>query len=187
MTRLRKLALGRIADSRGSQILELAVCLPLLTMFMIGVIDFSGALSLKHRLALAVSQAARLGSTQPYADVTNADPASTEAIRAAVDSSLLSAKVNDCGLATAAASPPVALVWTYTANTNCPANLTLTIDRGMTFQTAGTPAITVQGVHVSISYPYAWRYGRVVQLLMSGSVWPGVTNINADAVAQNLD
>jgi hypothetical protein len=65
--------------------------------------------------------------------------------------------------------------------------LTLTIDRGNVFVTgAGTP-VTVEATHVSIQYPYQWRFSRVITVLIPSATYAGVTLISTDAVVQNLN
>jgi len=180
------------SDTCGSQILEFAVSVPLLAVLMIGIIDFSSAFSLKHKLDIAVQEGARVGASQPFSDVTNTAPQSTAAIRDAVAGYLTSVGVTDCGLAAVATTAPggaSGLQWTYTANTGCPGGgtVTLTIDRGATFPTTGTPPLHVEGVAIIISYPYQWRFGRVIGLISSGSGPTGITQISTSAIMQNLN
>jgi Flp pilus assembly protein TadG len=176
-------ALGR---PEASQIVELAVSLPLLAVVVIGLTDFSGAFNTKFRLSNAVREGARFASNQSTADLSNATPLSISGVRDVVDNYLVAVHINDCGLSTSAPTP-VGLVWTYTANTGCPGTLTLTIDRGNTFvTTAGTP-VTVEATHVSIQYPYQWRFNKVIGVLVPGATYLGVTLITTDAVMQNLN
>ena len=189
MTFLAKLR-AIYSDSQGSQILELAVSVPLLAVLMIGIIDFSSAFSLKHKLDIAVQEGARVGSSQPMVDISNSAPLSTIAIRDAVAGYLNAMGVNDCGLAAAATNAPggtSGLVWTYTANTGCSGSgtVTLTIDRGATFQTTG--GIRIEALQVAISYPYQWRFGRVVSLISGGSGPTGITQIATNATVQALN
>jgi Flp pilus assembly protein TadG len=189
MTFLAKLR-AIYSDTQGSQILELAVSVPLLAVLMIGIIDFSSAFSLKHKLDIAVQEGARVGSSQPMVDISNSAPLSTIAIRDAVAGYLNAMGVNDCGLAAAATNAPggtSGLVWTYTANTGCPGSgtVTLTIDRGATFQTTG--GIRIEALQVAISYPYQWRFGRVVSLISGGSGPTGITQITTNATVQALN
>ena len=180
----RKLeALGR---TEASQIVELAVSLPLLAVVVIGLTDFSGAFNTKFRLSNAVREGARFASSQRTTDLSNPTPLSISGVRDVVDNSLVAVHLNDCGLSTV--SPTNAgLTWTYTANTGCPGTLTLTIDRGNVFVTgAGTP-VTVEATHVSIQYPYQWRFSRVITVLIPSATYAGVTLISTDAVVQNLN
>jgi Flp pilus assembly protein TadG len=176
--------LGGLGRTDASQIVELAVSLPLLAVVVIGLTDFSGAFNTKFRLSNAVREGARFASTQSTADLSNATPLSISGVRDVVDNYLVALHINDCGLSTA--SPTNAgLTWTYTANTGCPGTLTLVIDRGSTFVTgAGTP-VTVEATHVSIQYPYQWRFNRVISVL-PGSVNLPIT-LRTDAVTQNLN
>ena len=47
-------------DDRASQIVEFALSLPLLVLFVVGIFDFSGAISLKQKLTNAAREAARV-------------------------------------------------------------------------------------------------------------------------------
>jgi Flp pilus assembly protein TadG len=185
----RFFSLGR---EDGTQLVELAVTLPLLVVMVVGIFDFGAAFNLKQKLNNVTREAARFGSSQPTSDLTAAGtPPSVTAIRDLVDSYLTAAKVNDCGLATQAATHPSTLTWKYTTGTGCPANLVLTIDRGNgSFQATGTGAsgpIYLISTHVTISYPYKWQFNRVIGLLAPGASYAGVSQIVTDAVVPNMD
>jgi Flp pilus assembly protein TadG len=180
--------LEAFSRTEGSQIVELAVSLPLLAVVVIGLTDFSGAFNLKFRLSNAVREGARFASNQSTADLSNPTPLSISGVRDVVDNYLVAVHIKDCGLSTA--SPAKAgLTWTYTANTGCPGagTLTLTIDRGSVFPTtAGTP-VTVEATHVRIQYPYQWRFNSVITVLIPSASYAGVTLISTDAIMQNLN
>jgi hypothetical protein len=80
--------------------------------------------------------------------------------------------------------------WTYTASGNgCAGTLTLTIERQHSFQetvTGATSTINVIATHVSLSYPYGWRFSRVIKLIAPGAKYAGVTQIVTDAVVPNM-
>ena len=172
--------------TEASQIVELAITLPLLLVVVVGLTDFSGAFNLKFRLSNAAREAARFAANQSTADLSNAAPASIAAVRDVVDSYLAALHINDCGLSTQSASK-VGLVWTYTANTGCAGTLTLTINRGDTFTVAGgTPAI-VEATRVNISYPYQWRFSSVIRVLIPSATYLALTQVTEDAVVQNLN
>lgn len=177
------------ARSEASQIVELAVSLPLLMVFVIGITDFGTAFNLKQKANNAAREGARIAANQYMADVVNASPNSIFAIHDAVDNYLLAARVNDCGLSSATPTK-VGLTWTYTANTGCPGNgtLTLTIDRGHTFQTTDANTTTLETTHILISYPYQWRFGSFIRVFAPGANYAtGVTQITADALMTNLN
>jgi Flp pilus assembly protein TadG len=182
--------LEEFGRTEASQIVELAVSLPLLAVVVIGLTDFSGAFNLKFRLSNAVREGARFASNQSTADLSNANltPLSISGVRDVVDNYLVAVHINDCGLSTESpVKAATGLTWTYTANTGCPGTLTLTIDRGSVFlTTAGTP-VTVEATHVSIQYPYQWRFNRVIRVLIPSSTYAGVILISTDAVMQNLN
>lgn len=173
------------SDSCGSQIVEFALSVPLLVLFVVGIFDFSGALSLKHKLTDAVREGARVAAADPATDLNAALPVSVSDAFQVVDNYLLSEKINDCGLATAAAPAPANLVWTYQANTGCPGvanpGLQLTINRGCkSQQTINAAPVNLIGTCVTIVYPYIWQFTSVAGLFSS---FTGPTNITTSAMA----
>jgi Flp pilus assembly protein TadG len=177
------------ARTEGSQIVELAVSLPLLLVFVVGITDFGTAFNLRQKLNNAAREGARIGANQYMADVVNAAPNSIIAIHDAVDNYLLAARVNDCGLSSATPTK-AGLTWTYTANSGCPGNgtLTLTIDRGNAFQTTDANTTTLETTHILISYPFQWRFGGVIRFFApSANYASGVTQIPGDAMMTNLN
>jgi Flp pilus assembly protein TadG len=182
-----------LKDSRGSQIVEFAVALPLLIVFIVGIFDFGNAFDVKQKLNNAVRDAARLGSSLPTSDLTQTSttPASISSIRSVLDSYLTASQLNDCGLNTGSPIESATLIWTYTASGNgCPAGstLTLTIERGYSFQTTvNGNLVDVLSTRVSLSYPFQWHFGNVIRLLIPGANYAGVTNITTSAIVPNLD
>ena len=173
----------RCNKTTGSQIVEFAVSLPLLAAVVIGITDFSSAFNLKFKLSNAAREGARYASTQSTSDLSNAPPDSITAVRDVVHGYLVGDRVNDCGLATATPTNS-GLVWTYTANTGCPGTLTLIIDRGNTFVTGG---VTVEATRVSISYPFQWRFSKVIRVLIPGAVYAGISYLSNASMMQNLN
>lgn len=177
-------------DCRASQVVEFAVTAPLMIVMVIGILDFGSAFNLKQKLTNAAREAARLGASQSTADLTNATPNSVLAIRDLVSNYLQTAKINDCGVGTAAATPVGGSTpwgWTFTGN-SCPAgNLVLTVNRGNVFissVTTGGNSIKVISTNVSISYPYSWQFNRVIGLIVSGASYPA-TNIVVNSTMEN--
>src|SRR5438445_10759776 len=64
--------LARLHGTEAVQIVEFAVTLPLLMVFLIGLTDFGGAFTLKQKLNGAVREGARLGANQPTSDLYSA-------------------------------------------------------------------------------------------------------------------
>jgi Flp pilus assembly protein TadG len=184
--------------AEASQILEFAVALPLLAVFIVGTFDFSQAFNLKQKLNNAAREGARFASNLPTNDLSNAtscgsppSPASVCAVRDLVSAYLQKARINDCGLSTKGASATTP--WTYVASGNgCPAggDLTLTVDRSYAF-TATVPGASgplyVVSSRVTLSYPYQWHFGIVIQFLVPGASYAAITQISTDAVVPNMD
>lgn len=180
---------GWMKSDAGSQIVEFALSVPVLVLFVIGIFDFSGALALKHKLENAVREGARVAAADPATDLNATMPVSVSDAYQAVDNYLISENVNDCGLASAAAPAGSALQWIYAANTGCPgaSGLTLTINRGcnspQSVSVGGSGAtVFLICTQVTIVYPYVWQFtgaagvfGRLV----------GPASIRTSAVAFN--
>ena len=52
-----------LTDTSGSQLLEFAVALPLLVVFVVGIFDFGGAFNLKQMLNNIAREGARFASS----------------------------------------------------------------------------------------------------------------------------
>jgi Flp pilus assembly protein TadG len=192
------------SDEGATQIAEFALSLPLLVVFVVGIFDFSGALSLKQKLTNAAREGARVAAADPANDLGNTSgvPVSVADAFYVVDNYLISEKINDCGLS---ASPPAnsggALTWSSNSASNgCPGfGLTLTINRGYYFpQTGSTPPSTpctpatlpngqtaIIGTCVEIQYAYKWRFNSVITLLVPSATYASVSYITTTATAAN--
>src|SRR5712671_8024243 len=109
----RRAALRQLRDGdSAAQIVEFAVSLPLLVVFVVGIFDFTGALSLKQKLTNAAREAARVAAADPANDLGNAVPVSVSDAFQVVDNYLKSENINDCGLSTdITPQPPTGLTW----------------------------------------------------------------------------
>jgi Flp pilus assembly protein TadG len=186
-------------DDRAAQLVEFAVSLPLLVVFVVGIFDFSGAFTLKQKLTNIARDAARVAAADPASDLKSPEtavPASVIDAFQVIDNYLVANKINDCGIT--ASTTPAGLTWTSTAASNgCPPpGLTIIINRGYYSPPTGAilPTITCQsqnpngqiaivGTCVSIQYAYPWRFGRVASLLGANATLP--STISAAAVAMN--
>jgi Flp pilus assembly protein TadG len=185
----KAVALGLRSEDRASQIVEFALSVPLLVLFVVGIFDFTGALALKHKLANAAREGARVAAADPANDLSNtsAVPVSVSDAYQVVDNYLLSEKINDCGLQGTLPTAS-ALTWTSPALTGCQNNtgLVLIINRGCVKQQALnlTPPVTMTlvGTCVTIVYPYVWQFTSVAGLF---SRFTGPTNITTSAIAFN--
>jgi Flp pilus assembly protein TadG len=180
------------ADDHASKIVEFALSLPLLVLFVVGIFDFSGAISLKQKLTNAAREGARVAAADPANDLGNTSGVPVSVLDAfyVVDNYLISEKLNDCGLGTPDLPTQTGgtLTWVSTA-TGCPGGgpsgtLTLTINRGcVTPQTINGNSVNLVGTCVTILYPYKWQYSSVAGLL--GMTFIGPTGITTSAAAFN--
>jgi hypothetical protein len=184
-------------DDRAAQIVEFAVSLPLLVVFVVGIFDFSGAFTLKQKLTNIARDAARAAAAGPASDVLpGPPPVSVNDAFQMIDNYLIANNLSDCGILPPPAS--ATLKWTSTgAGGGCPpGGLKIIINRGYTFPIAGatlppsdcdpqTPGgqETLIGTCVSIQYAYPWRFGRAASLLGSSTTLPA--KITAIGVALN--
>jgi|SRR5579862_6010569 len=183
----------------GAAIVEFAVALPLLIVLVVGIFDFGGAFNIKQELSNVTREGARFGAAQPTNDLCNTctAPPSIDAIRYLVDSYLVAARINDCGL-NAAALPAAGPPWAYTAAGNgCAGTLTLTISRdptgglanascSLTMTNYGGVTVYAPCTKVSITYPYQWHFNNVLHLISPGSTFL-LGTIPANATVANLD
>lgn len=186
-------------NEEGSQLVEFAIAMPLLVVFVIGIFDFGQAFNDKLKLNGAAREGARLGSSLPTTDLTanggstGTAPPSIDAVRSAADSYLTAAGMNDCGLNSFTGMLSGTLTWTYApgqsqGNGGCPGQLTLIVNRAYAFKTTvNTVQVDVICTRVSISYPFMWHFNSVIQFLVPGASYAGVTQIPTDAIAPNMD
>jgi len=80
------------------------------------------------------------------------------------------------------------MTWLYTTTGTCAGALVLTISRGVSVQTTvASSTVIMPCTTVQISYPYQWHFNNVIQLLVPGATYAGVSQIPTDATAINMD
>src|ERR1039458_10618341 len=116
-------SLRLLKSDQGSALLEFAIVLPLLVVFVVGIYDFSGAFNQKQKIAKAAQEGAILAGAQPMSDIetTAGDPGSLHPVVTAIFNSLVGSGVVPNGTCTppgtAAGGPN--LTWTYSI-AGCP-------------------------------------------------------------------
>jgi Flp pilus assembly protein TadG len=192
MTRATGRRIGLLASLRrawtsdcASQVLETALSLPLLVLFVVGVFDFSGAITLKEKLTNAAREGARVAASDPASDMFAAVPVAVSDAGQVVDNYLVSEKINDCGLGPTfpTVTPPTqsGLTWTYASTGSCPGTgLTVAINRGCATIENG---INLIGTCVTITYAYKWQFNNVSGLF--GKSFAGPTTLTTTAQAFN--
>ncbi|MGA2978916.1 MAG: TadE family protein [Terriglobales bacterium] len=167
-----------LRDAQGAALLEFAISLPLLVVFVVGIYDFSGAFNQKQKIAQAAQEGAIIAGAQPTSDlvplppVGSNGPYSLQIVATAVFNSLVGSAVLPSGTCSApgTAAAGAGLIWTYTissCNSAYPGdNLVIIINRGWVPAPGQQP--TTVDTQVTVQYPYHWRFGSVIQLLFPG-------------------
>lgn len=187
---LRSSALSLLRKTDGSAVLEFAIALPLLVVFVVGIYDFSGAFNEKQKIEQAAQEGAIVAAAQPTTDIAtgNANPVSLQPVVYAVFKSLTDSGViasGACNPPGTVSGPTSGLTWSYLIS-GCPDSLTITINRGwVATGTTGNSPVAVGSI-VTISYPYHWRFNSVIQLLMPGSsTYQATTTLTESATVHN--
>ena len=185
---LHRRTVGLLRETQGAALLEFAITLPLLVVFVVGIFDFSGAFNQKQKIEQAAQEGAIIAGAQPMSDIAsnNTNPDSLQPVVTAVYNSLAASGVLPKGATctppgTAAHAGPN-LRWKYTIS-RCPDDLTITIDRG-SVSTSNLPAAVC--TKVTVTYPYHWRFNSVIQLLFPGpSGYAAITQVTESATVHN--
>jgi Flp pilus assembly protein TadG len=185
-----------LRDGQGSALLEFAITLPLLVVFVVGIYDFSGAFNQKQKIAQAAQEGAIIAGAQPMTDIAPSSssvptsPASLLPVVTAVFNSLASSGVvpaGTCAPPGSVSGPGTGLTWTYTIS-GCSTsgdNLVITINRGWVSGSATTGTPVAVGTIVTVQYPYHWRFNSVIQLLVPGASYAAITQVTESATVHN--
>ena len=178
-----------VGRTEASALVEFAIVLPLLVVFLVGIYDFSGAFNQKQKIGHAAQEGAVVAGAQPMMDIysTNPDPASLHPVVAVVFHSLLASDVLPQGGQGTCVLPGTAayvsgLKWQYSI-AGCPDALLITVDRGLVAGNAGQPQLI--GTSVTVTYKYHWRFNSVIQLLFPGATYSATTDVSDTATVQN--
>jgi Flp pilus assembly protein TadG len=181
--------------TEGAAILEFAIALPLLVVFIVGIYDFSGAFNQRQKIEQAAQEAAIVAGAQPTSDFEpvagqTANPDSLQPVVTAVVNSLAGNGVltpGACPPPFTGTGPSPALTWTYIIH-NCSSlypssDLKVVINRGWTAATS--QSVEVVGTTVRVTFPYNWRFNSVIQLLIPGANYAPQTSVQESATVQN--
>lgn len=142
----------RPTRSRGSELLEFAIVLPLLLLLVAGIWDFGSAFLLKTRMTNAAREGTRVAVSTPLrtADCQGATPCSIVVAADAVKQYMTLAG-NDASCLTPDA--PSAFVAPAQATYTCRNGTSLVIDRASAIT---TPTGTIPATRVTLTYPVHW-------------------------------
>jgi Flp pilus assembly protein TadG len=177
-----------LSDSEGSALVEFAIVLPILLVFVVGIYDFSDALSQRQKIQQAVQEGAIVAGSQSTSDLQSAsgsNPTSTQSVVAAILNSLTGSGVLTSGACSAPGTPALSgLTWNYTISCNNSVdNLVISINRGWVCGSSPPPPLcpslsspsctgspVAVGSSVAVTYPYHWKlFGSVIQLITPSS------------------
>lgn len=185
-------------DEQAAQIVEFAVALPLMVLFVVGIFDFSGAYTLKQKLTNIAASAARAAADDPSSDLQSSTPVSVVDAFDVINNYMLSNNMNICGLTSSSGTQSgTTPKWTFSKSAaGC--SVTIIINRGYYYPATGAIApdlnctaqapgsqLAVVSTCVSIQYSYPWKFGRAASLLGRSIALPA--NISAVAIAANQD
>ncbi len=193
---IRSLATFAWRDDRAAQLVEFAVSLPLLILFVVGIFDFSGAYTLKQKLTNVAATAANTAAADPSGDLSSSTPASVIDAFDIISNYMLNNNMNICGL-TSTGGTPSGTKWTFSKSAaGC--SVTIIINRGYYYPAIGatppdincTPQnpgsqLAMVSTCISIQYSYAWKFGRAASMMGRSTALPA--QISAVAVALNQD
>jgi len=181
-----------LREEQGSALVEFAITLPLLVVFIVGIYDFSGAFNTKQKIEHAAQLGAIVAGAQPTNDLDplNANPDSLQPVVTVIFNSLAAdgvlplANQGTCKTPVAATSNAL-LTWNYQIS-GCSSvatdHLSIVINRGAV--PGGGPPVAV-GTSVQVSYPYHWRFNSAIQLLFPGASYAAVTTLTEIATVHN--
>ena len=189
MLRFRILHRGTVSllrEVQGAALLEFAITLPLLVVFVVGIFDFSGAFNQKQKIEQAAQQGAIIAGAQPMSDIAsgNGNPDSLQPVVTAVFNSMVASGVvpqGTCAPPVTPTHPGSNLKWTYTIS-GCPDDLIIVIDRGSVPAPCPPPAVCTK---VTVTYPYHWRFNSVIQLLIPGAKYADTPKLTESATVHN--
>src|ERR1700686_2851465 len=112
-----------LREAEAAALLEFAIVLPLLVVFVVGIFDFSGAFNQKQKIQQAAQEGAIIAGAQPMSDIAsgNGNPDSLQPVVIAVFNSLAGSGVlpnagQSCTPPPTVPKPPTppGLAWVYT-------------------------------------------------------------------------
>lgn len=171
------------AGTEGSQLLEFALTLPLLLVFLVGIVQFAGAFGLKQKMANAAREGARIMVSNIVGGsgcTSSSKNCSAQAAAQAVANYMTHAGVDSSCINQSALTSTGTEAWSYT----CGNGISLTINHQYVYTPSGGTPVT--GTQVTVTYPYTWFFDNVIKLLVPGARTSLPTTLTESAVMQNI-
>lgn len=168
------------APTEGAQLLELALVLPLLLVFVVGIIQFGGAFNLKQKEANAAREGARVMVSNDLSSTTcTSGYCSVQAAASAMANYMTNASFDSSCIDPTAPSTTGPPTWTYSCN-----GITLSINNQYLYTpTGGSPET---GTQVTVTYPFNWFFNDIIKLLVPNARLSIPNSLTETAVMQNL-
>lgn len=146
----------RTRGSRGVELLEFALVLPLLLLLFLGIFDFGAAFALRQKMTNAARQAARIlvSNSLGNQNCTSTTPCSVVAAANAMVHYMDDAGADLSCIQPEAPTSTGTLEWTY----SCSNGISLAIDRGAVIATSD--GVVVPASEVTFVYPFSWHLAR---------------------------
>jgi Flp pilus assembly protein TadG len=197
--------MGKHGRQRGSELVEMALALPLLLVMVAGVIDFANAWSVRQILANAVREGTRLGSGQPMFDLNTSNPGTIQAVCQEVADYLAKASLSTTFM-NGTSTNPAAGCSSPTAIPNTNSEVANPVPLGWTYYSSGTYGLkiartvtvsssdgsgNVSSTQVTLIYPFKWPFGfnRIINLFTkgNGTGYASVVPIQVNSIMANID
>jgi Flp pilus assembly protein TadG len=172
-------------DYRGSQVVELAISLPILAVIAIGIAQFSGAYNLKQILNNAAREGARTAASQysDYGTLSNCMSGSCVAAAAeSVSNYLQNAGVSPVCTFDTAGTAVGTFAWQFTSTSSGCGSAVLLIEQGVPI---GSGPV-VKSVRVTLTYPSRFSMGSLFNMLSPGSSTTMPSTLTSNAIMPDL-
>jgi Flp pilus assembly protein TadG len=176
-----KLLFQAAAETEGSQLLELALSLPILLVILVGIVQFAGAFNLKQKMANAAGEGARIMISNILAGSGCAGSnCSAQAAVKAIANYMTNGGVDSSCIDPSSMTSSGAQTWTAT----CGSGIRLTINHQYVYTPSGGTPVT--GTRVTVTYPYTWFFNDIIRLLVPNASLSLPTTLTETAVMQNI-
>jgi len=175
-----------VFSADASQLLEFALVLPFLLVFVVGILDFGQVYNLKQKLNNAAREAARFAANENsgYNNLSANGVSDVSAIGDVVSNYLTQAGVTQCTIKQPPKVSGGVFVYTFSSGSIGCGSFSLVIDRG--YVVVAGPPVAI-GTHVTLTYPYAWSFSQIMGLLVPGSTLSLPGTISTEAIMQNIN
>lgn len=170
-----------VSGTEGALLLEFALTLPFLLVFVVGIVEFGGAFNLKQKMANAAREGTRVMVSNPLDDQSCLSGyCSAQAAAQAVANYMTNNGVDSSCIDPSTPTSTGTETWTYT----CANGISLTINHQYNYTTSvGNPET---GTQVTVTYPYSWFFNNVIKLLVPGSNIVLPNRLTETSVMQNI-